>query len=229
MTVDDVHNDMNQSDYDGITYSGAGYAPTDFWDDAFFVTDRFAQTVSPEWQVQSHKMTDDGLTFCGAPKCRNHARLYFNIGTDDGEDDVILTVSSEHYDITHPGTHIVDSYDDGRDRLWQQLVRDPGLSYQWVGSVPQYCNVGVYVGQPCYTIEMDGSHAPFDGNLVLVCRDNACLTSDEPDGQRLGVKTPVAPGVPNLAAASAVLAHQQQRTQAIAAALQQGWLPDRDR
>lgn len=130
----------NLSGYTGWTYQGQNMSDTN-------------ADVGIGYILEDYKI-GKGDTFCQDPSCRNHARLW-GIPTR-GSTDTIAAASFEHW----PGfgdtfTHYVDSFDGGRDGLFNDLYSSGYVTSAYF--VQQY-------GGNCI-MQPNGVCAPYDGRV----------------------------------------------------------------
>jgi hypothetical protein len=103
----------------------------------------------------------DSNFFCGSKDCRNHVRWWGY--PDQFGPASINAASTEHY-LCCNTTHVVDSYNHGRDWLGNDLFTAVSRAGYWgAGSFYVKKYNGGTIGQP------DGSSAPYDGYVLYVC------------------------------------------------------------
>ena len=148
------------------------------WRATSIITNKYAAVASAgQYVIQDNLLAvgGDDTVSCSTPGCRTHARLWgipYRNSTDS-----IQTVSTEHCSplfcgLNPPFTHFVDSFNDGRDQIFNTL-----WAHQWVrsGIYVQKYNGGC-VQQP------DGGCAGYDGMVAYQCISsaNGCAV-DPPD------------------------------------------------
>ncbi len=132
------------------------------WNNTNLISTQYADVAYPgQYIPQDNSLAIGGDTTvrCTSNGCRNHTRLWgipYSNSTDS-----IQSASTEHW----PGgfTHIVDSFNDGRDGVYTSLWSYSAITSGWY--TQQYG--GGCIGQG------DGSCAPYDG---LVAYENVDLS-----------------------------------------------------
>ena len=123
------------------------------WNNTQIISNQYADVAYPgQYVVQDNALAvnGDSTVFCTTPGCRDHTRLW-GIPYRDSTDS-IQAASTEHY-WNH--THIVDSYNDGRDSVYWDLWPYDAVRYGWW--TVQYSSGCIWQG--------DGTCAPYDGQV----------------------------------------------------------------